>query len=210
MLQRWNQTTRRSKKPFRKSNNEKITDKVKISKVKFRGHISCTEDASVWADSYFTTLFNEWMSVQSTNIWASTIWQTGAKIFTLCFTVPLCLRFHLLIRSPVASAPGKQGIMVVSHRHSMVLTYIDVGSVDAVYFIWHSSLELTLFWAAKVVHLADITLPAPRLSALSHVWSVGAWRRVKVLCQVLHHFNKHVLISTGAGKQTLSELPRWQ
>lgn len=142
MLQRWNQTTRRSKKPFRKSNNEKITDKVKMSKVKFRGHISCTEDASVWADSYFTTLFNEWMSVQSTNIWASTIWQTGAKIFTLCFTVPLCLRFHLLIRSPVASAPGKQGIMVVSHHHSMVLTYIDVGSVDAVYFIWHS-------WAAQ-------------------------------------------------------------
>lgn len=63
---------------------------------------------------------------------------------------------------------------------------------------------------ARVVHLADVTLPAPPLSTLSHVWSVRARRQVKVLCQVLHHFNKHVLISTRAGKQTLSEVPRWQ
>lgn len=64
----------------------------------------------------------------------------------------------------------------------------------------HNGHDLTLFWAEEAAHLA----------AGSHIRSVGAWRRVKVPCQVLHHCNKHVLISTGAGKQTLSEVPRWQ
>lgn len=125
-----------------------------------------------------------------------------------------CVWDSTCCRFPEATAPRRQGITVVSDHRSTVLTYIEAA-------LWtpctisgtseqHSTLILTLFWAAKVVHLADVALPALLLSTLSPMWSVGAWRRVKVLCQVLHHFNKHVLISTEAGKQTLSEVPRWQ
>lgn len=64
------------------------------------------------------------------------------KLQYSCFIVPLCLRFHLLTRFPEASLSGRQGITVVSDHRSMVLTYIDVGSVDTVYYIRHN-------WAAQ-------------------------------------------------------------
>lgn len=48
----------------------------------------------------------------------------------------------------------------------MFLTYIDISSMETVYYCksstteLNSGLELTLFQAERVVHLADKTLPA--------------------------------------------------
>ena len=45
---------------------------------------------------------------------------------------------HCALVFEISPVSGRQGITVVSDHRSMVLTYIDVGSVDTVYYIWHN------------------------------------------------------------------------
>lgn len=65
-----------------------------------------------------------------------------SRLSKIAFFEPLRLWFNLLTTLPKAPVSGQQEITVVSDYRSMVLTYIDDGSVDTAYYIRHN-------WAAQ-------------------------------------------------------------
>lgn len=100
-------------------------------------------------------------------------------------------------------------LVCATHLLALILqirTSIKRTSLDIMFFTTHEF--LCCFYNLDIWTLSGVYHTQSGRDTAVSTWSVGARRRVKVLCQTLRHFNKHILISTGAGKQTQNEVPR--